>query len=198
MHRFKKNSKKNFLNKVIASLPQNISLSQVDIWFQDETRIGQQGSLTRIWAPRGTRPRVVKQQQFLYQYIFGAVCPTQKSCAGIIVPHANGNALEIHLAEISYHVPPGRHAVVVMDQAGWHSTQKIIIPENISILHLPPYSPELNPQENIWRYLKDTYLSNQVFNSAEDIIQACVNAWNALANTPQLIASIALRDWTVI
>lgn len=151
--------------------------------------------MTRIWAIKGTRPRVIRQQQFLYSYIFGAVCPSQKKCAGIIVPCANGHALEEHLKEIAYHIPEGRHAVVIMDQAGWHATQKIKIPENISILHLPPYSPELNPQENIWRYLKDTFLSNRVFSSIEDIIDACTEAWNALANSPELIASIASRDW---
>jgi hypothetical protein len=154
--------------------------------------------LTRIWAIKGTRPRVVRQQQFLYQYIFGAVCPTQKTCAAIIVPIANGIALEEHLKEIAYHIPEGRHAVVIMDRAGWHLTQKIKIPVNISILRLPPYSPELNPQENVWRYLKDTFLSNRVFDSIDDITEACVEAWNALANSPDLIASIATRDWADI
>ena len=151
-----------------------------------------------MWAQKGTRPRVVRQQQFLYQYIFGAVCPTQKTCAGIIVPFANGLALEEHLKEIAHHIPQGRHAVVIMDQAGWHSTKQIMIPDNISILHLPPYSPELNPQENIWRYLKDTFLANRVFGSVDDISNACVEAWNVLANSPDLIASIATRDWARI
>jgi transposase len=160
--------------------------------------VGQQGSLTRIWAQRGTRPRVVRQQQFLYQYIFGAVCPSQKTCAGIIAPYANGSALEIHLAEIAYHVPQDRHAVVIMDQAGWHCSQKVKIPANISILHLPPYAPELNPQENVWAYLKDTFLANRVFTSADDIADACMNAWNALAQTPDLIASIATRHWATL
>lgn len=176
-------------------LPLGISLGQVDIWFQDESRIGQQGSLTRIWAPRGSRPRVVRQQQFLYQYIFGAVCPEQKTCAAIIVPYANGESLQLHLEEISYHVPEGRHAVVVMDQAGWHTTKKLHLPQNISILHLPPYSPEINPQENIWQYLKSNFLSNRVFNSKEDILKACVEAWQELINFPLLISSIATRNW---
>lgn len=126
---------------------------------------------------------------------FGAVCPSQGTCAGIISPSANGNALEIHLQEISHHVPDGRHAVVIMDQAGWHSTKKISIPENISVLHLPAYSPELNPQENIWKYLKDTFLANRVFESGEHIVNACVDAWNSLATKPDIIQSIATRAW---
>ncbi len=151
--------------------------------------------MTRIWAIKGTRPRAVRQQQFLFRYIFGAVCPSQKKCAAIISPCANGFVLEEHLKEIAHHIPEGRHAVVIMDRAGWHATQKIKIPVSISILHLPPYSPELNPQENIWQYLKDTFLSNRVFDSIEDITQACVEEWNALARSPDLIASIAARDW---
>jgi transposase len=171
-------------------------MDQVDIWFQDETRVGQQGSLTRIWAPKGTRPRVVRQQQFLYTYIFGAVCPSQGTCAGLILPHANGEGLELHLKEISYHVPEGRHAVVILDQAGWHKAQALKVPSNLSLLHLPPYAPELNPQENVWQYLKESALANRVFASSEHLIQACVQAWNLL--TPQLITSIASRNWAQI
>ncbi len=167
----------------------------MDIWFQDEARVGQQGTQTRIWARKGTRPRVVKQQQFLCQYIFGAVCPTQKSCAAIIVPCANHQGLEEHLKEISFHIPEGRHAVVVMDRAGWHTKLNIKVPSNISFLFLPPYAPELNPQENVWQHLRDTYLANRVFHSSDDIIDICCNAWTSFANSPSLISSITSRPW---
>ncbi len=136
------------------TIPEDVSLEDVDIWFQDESRIGQQGSRTRIWAKKGTRPRVVKQQQFLYEYIYGAVCPGQKQCAAVVLPCANHEGLNVHLKEISVHVPQGRHAVIVQDQAGWHLKKDLCIPSNISILHLPPYSPELNPQEQVWSISK--------------------------------------------
>ena len=170
-------------------------MDHVDIWFQDETRVGQQGSLTRIWALKGTRPRVVRQQQFLYQYIFGAICPASGACAGLVLPFVNTECLELHLQEISNNVPSGRHGVVIMDQAGWHTTSSIALPSNISILHLPPYSPELNAQENIWLYLKDTFLSNRVFATLDSITDACCDAWNALAGSPELIQSIGNREW---
>ena len=103
------------------------------------------------------------------------------------------------LEEISRHVvPEGRHGGIVMDQAGWHTCKELCIPENLSILHLPAYSPELNAQENIWQYLKQTALSNRVFKSAVDIIDACCQAWNDLALNPNLITSIASRDWTLL
>lgn len=181
-----------------AVLPQDVSLDTVDIWFQDESRIGQQGSQTRIWAETGTRPRLVKQQQFLYQYIFGAVCPVQKICAGIVVPSANQEGFQRHLEEISYHVPKNRHAVVVLDQAGWHKANQVNIPVNLSLLYLPPYSPELNPQEKVWQYLKDTYLANRVFNTLEDIMHACCEAWSQFAKLPDLIHSLTNRQWAHI
>lgn len=179
-------------------IPEHVSLDQVDVWFQDESRIGQQGSRTRIWAKRGTRPRVVKQQQFLYQYIFGAVCPAQKQCAALVVPYANHESFNEHLKEISLHVPEGRHAVVILDQAGWHHKKDLRIPNNISILHLPPYSPELNPQEQVWQYLKDTHLANRTFEKHNDIIEACCKAWNAFAAMPELIQSLTSRDWATL
>ncbi len=104
--------------------------------------------------------------------------------------------MNLHLAEIARHVAPGAHAVVVLDGAGWHQTGvKLKIPDNISLLPLPPYSPELNPVENIWQYLKQNYLSNRIFETYEDIVDACCNAWNALMAAPDRIRSIAQRDW---
>ena len=167
----------------------------MDIWFQDETRVGQQGSQTRIWAPKGTRPRIVKQQQYLYQYIFGAVCPKRQDCAGLILPQVNYDGFQKHLEEISFHIPQGRHGVVVMDRAGWHTKKKLSIPHNISILYLPPRAPELNPQEMVWQHLKDTYLANRTFSSLEDIVDACSNAWNAFSNSKKLISSLTTRHW---
>lgn len=183
---------------VAEKIPQDVALGDVDVWFQDETRVGQQGSRTRIWAKTGTRPRVVKQQQFLYQYIFGAVCPSQKTAAAIVAPYANHHSLQEHLKEISTHVPKRRHAVVVMDQAGWHKTKELNIPENISILHLPPYSPELNPQENVWQYLKDHFLANRTFDSLQEILIESCNAWNQFVETPTLIQSLTSRKWALI
>lgn len=140
----------------------------------------------------------MKQQQFIAEYIFGAVCPTQKTAAAIVVPYANSHALEQHLEEIACHVPEGRHAVVVMDQAVWHSKKNIKIPKNITILHLPPYSPELNAQEPVWQYLKDHFLANRVFKDRREIQKSCCRAWNIFAQNTDLIASLITRKWAII
>ena len=73
----------------MATLPENVSIEAVDIWFQDEARVGQKGTLTRTWAKKGTRPRLVRQQQFEYAYIFGAVCPAQDQAVGLVLPVIN-------------------------------------------------------------------------------------------------------------
>ena len=103
--------------------------------------------------------------------------------------------MALHLEEISQAVAPGAQAAVLLDQAGWHTTPKLDIPENISILPLPPRAPELNPTENIWQFLRDNWLSNRVFKSYDDIVDHCCDAWNKLVDQPWRIMSIGLRDW---
>ena len=103
--------------------------------------------------------------------------------------------MNLHLAEIAQAVAPEAHAVVLMDQAGWHTSDTIVIPDNISILLLPPRSPELNPVENIWQFMRDNWLSNRVFTSAADIVDHCCYAWNQLVAQPWKIISIGLRSW---
>ena len=104
--------------------------------------------------------------------------------------------MNLHLAEISSQVAPGAHAVLTLDGAGWHQAgSKLRVPHNISLLPLPPYSPELNPVENVWQFLRQNYLSNRVYETYEAIVDACCNAWNKLAAAPERITSIATRDW---
>ena len=100
-----------------------------------------------------------------------------------------------HLEEISSQVAPGAHAVLILDQAGWHTTKKLAIPENITLLPLPPKSPELNPVDNIWQFLRDNWLSNMIFQSYDQILALCCEAWNKLIEQPWKIMSIGHRKW---
>ena len=111
------------------------------------------------------------------------------------MPRANTEAMDLHLEEISRAVAPNAHAVVLLDQAAWHTTAKLGIPENISLVPLPPKSPELNPAENVWQYLRQNWLSNRVFDSYEAIVEASCQAWNNLTDQPWKIMSIGLRAW---
>jgi transposase len=103
--------------------------------------------------------------------------------------------MEAHLEEIGQAVAPGAHAVLLLDQAGWHVSPKLRVPGNISLVFLPPRSPELNPVENVWQFLRDNWLSNRVFASYEDILDHCCDAWNRLVEQPWIIMSIGLRAW---
>jgi len=103
--------------------------------------------------------------------------------------------MQWHLDEISSQVEPGAHAVLLLDQARWHTTNKLAIPPNITLLPLPPRSPELNPVENIWQFLRDNWLSNRVFTSHDQIAALCCEAWNKLIDQPWKIISIGMRQW---
>lgn len=168
---------------------------KIEIWFQDEARIGQKNKITRRWAPKGTRPRAPKDQRTQWAYIFGAICPAKGKGAGLVLPWCDTHAMNAHLCEISAAIEPGAHAVLVVDQAGWHLTPKLRLPKNISILPLPPRAPELNPVENIWQFMRDNWLSNRVFANYDQIVALCCEAWNKLVDQPWRIMSIGSRDW---
>ncbi len=103
--------------------------------------------------------------------------------------------MTLHRAEISRMVEPGGHAVVRLDQAGWHLSATLESPANLSLMPLPPKAPELNPVENLWQFLRDNWLSNRVFASYADIVDHCCHAWNKLRDQPWTIMSIGLRHW---
>jgi len=141
---------------------------------------------------------VVRQQQFKYTYLFGAVCPERGATVGLLLPYANSDTMKIHLEYIDAAIPEGKHAVVVLDQAGWHTTKKLGKFKNLSLLPLPAASPELNPCEQIWKQLRRDYLSNRCFKNEEDLIQACSESWNAFSAQSQSVTSLCARGWAVL
>jgi transposase len=121
--------------------------------------------------------------------------PPNGKGAGLVLPFHNTATMQLHLAEIARAVAAGAHAVVLLDQAGWHTSAKLEVPDNITLLPLPPKAPELNPVENVWQFLRQNGLSNRVFNSYDDILDHCCHALNKLVDQPWRIMSIGLRDW---
>jgi hypothetical protein len=141
----------------------------IEFWFQDEARVGQKGSLTYVWAPIGSCRLMVRDNRHDLAYLFGAICPARAVGAAIIMPAANAEAMTEHLNEISTQVAPGAHAVLVCDGAGWHQNgRKLIVPDNITLLPLPPHAPELNQ----WRTCGNISVPT---NSAE---------WSGIDTTP--------------
>ncbi len=111
------------------------------------------------------------------------------------MPFADTEAMQAHVAEISAAVAPGAQAVLVFDQAGWHVSTRLIIPDNITLLPLPSRSPEFNPVENVWQFMRPNWLSNTVFNSYDDIVVHCCEAWAKPTDQPWRIMSLGLRQW---
>ena len=158
-------------------------------------RVGQKNPITRRWAKRGTRPSAPKDQRTASAYLFGAICPKLGKGAALVMPRCDTHAMACHLAEISCAVAPGAHAVVLLDQAGWHMTPKLTVPDNITLMALPPRSPELNPAENLWQFMRDNWLSNRIFKSYDDILDHACHAWQKIEAQPWRIMSIGMREW---
>ncbi len=132
-------------------------------------------------------------------HIFGAICPARGIGAAIIIPGVNTEAMTKHLKEISCRVTTSAHALLVCDGAGWHQPgERLIVPDNITLLRLPPYAPEINPMENIWGYLRGNKLGSLVCNTYEAMRDICKEAWNFIANDPERIISIGTRDWACV
>jgi hypothetical protein len=125
----------------------------------------------------------------------GAICPERSVGAAIVMPEANMAAMNEHLAEISRCVSVGAIALLVLDGAGWHSSPRLEVPDNIVLLPLPPYAPELNPMENVWEFMRSNFLSHHVWDGYDAIIEACCNAWNKLMQMTERIASLTRRGW---
>ena len=176
------------LKKVPALLADIAAASgkPLELWFQDEARIGQKNKITRRWAERGTRPFALKDQRTASAYIFGAICPALGNAAGLVLPSCNTEAMTLHLQEIALAVEPGAHAVLFVDRAGWHVTAKLGVPENIYAR--PPAVQVTRAQSRREHlavlYMRDNWLSNRIFANYEDILDHCCFNWNKLVERP--------------
>jgi hypothetical protein len=185
---------KNFARRVAEVRAKLAPGAPIEVWFQDEMRVGQKNKLTYRWARKGSRPRASHDQRTQSTYLFGAVCPQRGAGAALVLPACNTEAMQLHLDEIATNVTPGAHAILILDQAGWHGAKDLQVPSNISLLPLPPRAPELNSQENIWQFMRQ----NRIFKSFDDIVDHCCYAWNTLIDQPWKIMSIARREWAVV
>lgn len=157
--------------------------------------MGQKGTLTRVWGEKGSRPTAPRQQEFEWAYTFGAVCPALTKKAAVVLPYADTEGMNIHLVEISQQVGSDAHAVVVMDRAGWHRAKGLRIPSNLTRLLLPPYSPELNPVEPLWDWMRRYHLANRVYCGYDEIVDVSCNAWLDVISDEDRLRSICWFAW---
>ena len=188
----------NFRQCVQEVLPENVLSEDVLLYFQDEARIGQKGMLSRVWARKGTRPRIPRDYRYGYVYLFSAACPETGHAVGHVCDKANAEEMNRHLRDLGTELPEGKHAVMVLDGAGWHRSKELQIPPNVSLLRLPPYSPELNPIETLFAVLKHGHFANRVFESAEHVRETVTQVWDAFTHKTEEIMRITRRDWAQI
>jgi transposase len=154
----------------------------------DEARFGQQGTITDVWARTGSRPRAVRQTRYEWVYLYAAVEPASGESAALVAPHVNTGTMNAFLKILDRERRDDEHFVLIMDQAGWHKSRELKLPEGITVLLLPPYSPELNPVENLWHYLRSHYLSNRAYEDYDALLAAGTEAYRKL--TPEVIKSV--------
>jgi hypothetical protein len=191
----RKRRSKNQLVEKLQAVQATHPHQRVELWAQDEARFGQKGSLCRLWAPRGSRPRRPRQTEYGNLYLFGAVCCASGRASGWLMPWANTETMDAYLAAWSAQLPQDVHAVVLLDSAGWHTTRALTVPSNMTLLPLPARSPELNPAEALWRELRQRYLSNRVFADMSTLDEAVGQAWCALIANPARLASLCDFEW---
>ncbi len=170
---------------------------RIETYFQDEARFGQQGALARGWARRGQRFTAIRQTKYDWLYVLAAACPQTGHAVGTLSPYINVEIINIFLAEFAKAIPKDVHVVRVWDQAGFHTGKDLKTPECITIVPLPPYSPELNPMENLWPYLRSHYWSNRAFEDYAALVDADEEAWRRSACDRATIQSVCRASYTL-
>jgi hypothetical protein len=175
---------------------QHPEAERVELWFMDEARIGQKGRLTHVWYQKGIRPPGLREHRFASVHLFGAVCPERGKGVALVLPEVSTAAMDVLLAELAAAVPAGTHAMLALDRAGWHVSERLRVPPNLTLVHLPPHSPELNPVERVWLYLRERWLSHRVLAGGyEAVVDAACAAWNALLAEPGRLRSLTSFPW---
>lgn len=156
----------------------------------DEARVGQKGRTGHRWWVRGQRPPGLCDRRFASAYLFAAVRPATGEDFALVIPRVSTAAMSAFLAAFARTVPDNAHAVMVLDQAGWHGARALAVPDKVTLVPLPPYSPELNPVERVWLYLRERYLSHRLLANQDAVVDACCRAWNAVTAEPGRLRSL--------
>ena len=135
----------------------------------------------------------MRQTEYKWAYVFASVCPATGDSVALIAPTVNTYIMNVHLRHLSEELGPDRHAVLILDGAGWHTGNEVQVPPNITLLLLPPYSPELNPVERVWRWLRDRKLSNRILPAGDELDALLAEAMRGIS--PERLRSICHTHW---
>ena len=165
------------------------------MFFQDECRFGQQGTLTRGWAKRGSRPTAVRQTEYEYIWVIGAASPQTGQAEAILSPVLNTAIINQFLDQFSRALAPDVHAALIWDGAGFHRAHDLKVPDNITLIPLPPYSPELNGIENLWHYLRSHCWSNRTYRDYDELFDVASDSWCRYCLDSNLIKSVCAKNY---
>ena len=168
---------------------------RLQLWFQDEARVGNKGRVCHRWWRRGERAPGTRQIGYQWAYIFSAVRPDTGDDVTLVMPSVNAKVMDLFLAHFADTLDQDAHAVMMCDGAGWHDERALTVPDNVTLALLPPYSPELNPVERVWLYLRERFLSLRVLDDTEAIIDACCQAWIDLIAEPDRMRTLCAYPW---
>jgi transposase len=146
----------------------------------DEARFGQKGRVCHRWFTRGQRPPGLCDQRYTWTPLFAAVRPATGEGFALVLPQVSTAAMNTFLAQFAATLGDDELAVLVLDRAGWHRARKLVVPSNIMLVWLPPYSPQLNPVERVWLFLGERHLSHRLLDTSDAVVGALCRAWNAL------------------
>ncbi|MGA9752444.1 MAG: IS630 family transposase [Acidobacteriota bacterium] len=162
--------------------------------FQDEARYGRINDGRRCWGPLPLRPRVPSQIVREYVYAYGAVSPSDGQFVSLILPWVDASLMSLFLAHVADSFP-GEHCAICLDGAGWHKASDLVVPASVTPIFLPPYSPELNPVEHIWKYTRENDFRNHLCHSMTEVMDILERSLHHLGNDPHLVRSMTHFDW---
>jgi transposase len=169
----------------------------VKLLFQDEARFGRITDPAHCWAPKGVRPLVPTHIVREYTHVFSAVCPHDGESFSLILPYANTEAMKIFLQECSEYFKAYR-VIMFMDKAAWHRSKDIGAYENIRIVYQPPYSPELNPGEHLWEYIRENYLRNCIWTTLDTLESMLERIMKTIMECAETIKTLVGFHWAII
>ena len=179
------------LDEIVKSF---VKPAPLRLMFQDEARFGRISDTRYCWARRPMRPMVKAMLTHQYTYAYGAVSPLDGKFDSLILPHVNTECMQLFMTEVAKRYPQ-ENIVMVVDGAGWHQSKRFVMPGNLKLHFLPPYSPELNPQEHIWDELREKYFHNQAFDSMDALEEQILAGLRHLEQSPDVVKSISGWDW---
>jgi len=166
----------------------------VKILFEDEGVFGRINELKYCWAPHGIRPTIKFQIVRQFDYVFATVCPGSGETFSLILPEADSQMMNLFLVELSKHYSDFK-IIIVCDQAAWHKSKLLNVPDNIRFVYLPAASPELNPVEHLWDHVRENFIGNQIFDSLGALEEVLEGAFKYIYHNPDSIKSLVSFSW---